>query len=54
MAAQFLVGAGAAVVGVLGAVDAVVVGRAVTPVRPGHVLAGGAVLRRHIELRIAF
>ena len=44
VAAEFLVGAGAAVVGVLRAVDPVEVGRAVTPVRAGHVLAGGPVL----------
>ena len=54
VAAQFLVGAGAAVVGVLRAVDAVMVGRAVTPVRPGHVLAGGTVLHHIDSLRIAF
>ena len=44
VAAEFLVGAGAAVVGVLRAVDPVEVGRAVAPVRPGHVLARGTVL----------
>ena len=51
MAAQFLVRSGAAVVGVLRAVDPVMVGGAVTPVRPGHVLAGGAILRRRYVKR---
>ena len=45
VAAQLLVGTGAAVVRVLRAVDAVVVGRAVTAVGPGQVLASGSVLR---------
>lgn len=45
VAAQFLVGSGAAVVRVLRAMDPVIVGRAVTSVRPGHVLASGAILR---------
>ena len=44
MAAELLVGPGAAVVGVLRAVDPVEVGRAVATVRPGHVLARGTVL----------
>ena len=45
VAAQLLIGTGAAVVRVLRAVDAVVVGRAVTPVGPRQVLASGSVLR---------
>ena len=49
VAAQFLVGSGAAVVRVLCAMDAIIVGRAVTPVSPGHVLASGAILR-HIAI----
>ena len=44
MAAELLVGPGAAVVGVLRAVDPVEVGRAVAPVRARHVLAGCPVL----------
>ena len=56
MAAELLVGPGAAVVGVLRAVDPVEVGRAVTPVRAWHILAGCPVLFMvtFIELRVTF
>ena len=50
MAAELLVGAGAAVVGVLRAVDPVEVGRAVTTVRARHILARGPVLFMVITL----
>jgi hypothetical protein len=51
MSAQFLVGPAAAVVRVLGAVDPVKVGRAVTPVGSGQILTSRPVLASQISPR---